>query len=382
MKYKRILALVLVLLSVMGMLAGCSGKSFNPEESYKIAFMGPFTGLSTFNAISMRAAIQACLDDINAQGGINGKTLVCDFYDDKNRGREAIIVAQKIIQDPDVLACIGPYSASCALTVAPVFQKAGILLISPTVSHPEFTDAGDYIVRGAYLQEYLQEETARFLTQELGAKTVGLLAQNDDVGQAIQDLLPDALESYGGELVASEVYTPGMSIDFSAQITKIMTYDPDVLYFWGDYKNIAVMVQQANMLGFDGIYFSHSNVMKTEFFDLAAGHAEGMYMLSTIDPTSDNSVYQALAQRMEETTGEVLEENNAVAYDLVSLLAECIRQVGPDREKLKEAVRNYKGFEGLTADFDMIDGECHRKLYPLVIQDGQYVPYEVKNIEW
>ena len=98
-----------------------------------------------------KIAAEMAIEDINAAGGVLGQKLQLVTYDDQAKSDQAIFTANKLIGEDGVKFVVnGSYSAS-GRAAAPVFQKAGVVIISAYGVHPDITRAGDYMFRLVHL---------------------------------------------------------------------------------------------------------------------------------------------------------------------------------------------------------------------------------------
>ena len=108
----------------------------------KIGFQVPLTGPAATDGKSAQLAGQMAVEDINAAGGVLGQKVELVTYDDQAKSDQAIFTANKLIGEDGVkLVVNGSYSAS-GRAAAPVFQKAGVVMISAYGVHPDITRAG------------------------------------------------------------------------------------------------------------------------------------------------------------------------------------------------------------------------------------------------
>ena len=105
----------------------------------KIGFQVPLTGPSATDGKSAQIAATMAVEDINAAGGVLGQKIELVTYDDQAKSDQAIFTANKLIGEDGVkLVVNGSYSAS-GRAAAPVFQKAGVVMISAYGVHPDIT---------------------------------------------------------------------------------------------------------------------------------------------------------------------------------------------------------------------------------------------------
>ena len=203
---KRIFSALLIACLLVLAAAGCGGnaggssgesqpanqdqaKTDAPSEGeviYKFAFMAPLTGDAAQYGLSMEKSAKLRVEMVNNAGGINGGKIVVDYFDDKNDATEAVNIANKIIADDSYLGVCGPFGSTVAMAVAPIFEKAGITMFSPTASHPDLTGMGEYIFRGTRTQTIETGEYVRFMYDTLNARKVGMLYAQNDWGLSIK----------------------------------------------------------------------------------------------------------------------------------------------------------------------------------------------------
>ena len=124
---KKVIAVFLTVLLFAGMFTGCSNQGNTAEpaggdtqggseenaEIIKIAYIGPLTGNNTLYGQTQQNAIQLAVEEINAQGGINGAKVVVEWHDDKSDPKETVVLAGKVCDDDDVISVFGPFSDKC-----------------------------------------------------------------------------------------------------------------------------------------------------------------------------------------------------------------------------------------------------------------------------
>src|SRR6202140_2193357 len=162
----------------------------------KIGFQVPLTGPSATDGKSAQIAATMAVEDINAAGGVLGQKIELVTYDDQAKSDQAIFTANKLIGEDGVkLVVNGSYSAS-GRAAAPVFQKAGVVMISAYGVHPDITLAGDYLFRLVHLGPRQGAATALYVGKPLGIKKISTITMDDDYGQATMDGFIEAAPKY------------------------------------------------------------------------------------------------------------------------------------------------------------------------------------------
>ena len=138
------------------------------------------------NGAEILAGVMAAVHRVNAEGGVLGEPLrVTSWVEDCTRER-AMQVAEEIVQlKPDVV--IGHLCAGAALAVAPVYAKAGVVFIAPSVRHPGLTEgaAGRLVLRLAGRDDRFAMDATRFIKSHYAGKSVAVIGDRTRQGRGL-----------------------------------------------------------------------------------------------------------------------------------------------------------------------------------------------------
>lgn len=116
--------------------------AFYAQADVKIGVAGPFTGPNaTYGAQYWKGASQA-VADINAAGGIKGEKIVLVQGDDACEPKQAVAVANRLVDEAKVSAVVGHFCSSSTMPASEVYDEAGILTITPGSTNPQITERG------------------------------------------------------------------------------------------------------------------------------------------------------------------------------------------------------------------------------------------------
>ncbi len=116
--------------------------AFYAQADVKIGVAGPFTGPNaTYGAQYWKGASQAEAD-INAAGGIKGEKIVLGQGDDACEPKQAVAVANRLVDEAKVSAVVGHFCSSSTMPASEVYDEAGILTITPGSTNPQITERG------------------------------------------------------------------------------------------------------------------------------------------------------------------------------------------------------------------------------------------------
>src|SRR5262245_12199300 len=151
-------------------------------EPVLIGVCGPLTGQYAQYGAQWKKGFDLALDEINADGGINGRPLKYAFEDSQADPRQTVAIARKFVVDEKIIVEVGDFSSAASMAASPIYQAAGMVQFGFTNSHPNFTKGGDFIWSNAVNQKDEMPLLADFL-RDLGLKRIAVLHLNSDWGQ-------------------------------------------------------------------------------------------------------------------------------------------------------------------------------------------------------
>lgn len=362
---------LLVPLFALGvLLSACEPTAMDESEPIKIGFIGPLTGEAAAYGVDPLAGVQLKLDEINADGSINGRMIELIAEDAKCSGADAASAAQKLINIDKVVAIVGGQCSGETLAAAPIAESAGIVLISPISSSPDVTEAGDFVFRDYPSDALKTKAMAAYFTKE-GYEKVAVISENTDFAQGFHS----ALVSDMGEdaIVFDETVEPNTK-DFRTLLTRLKDEDFDVFVANGQFPaSIASMLQQMRELGIEQLAISHDVGDTQETIDLAGEAAEGFQVINVQTIGMDTPFGQkADAASIEVQAGLVF---IAHGYDAMGVLSEAIASVGTDGAAIRDYFYDLPSYKGVIGSFSFDDnGDVEGISYALKeVQDGAFV---------
>ncbi len=148
MKVKAFLVGIIILLAAIWLTYSYVQKTYG--KSIHVAFAGPLSGDGATAGKLMSQAIQLYFDEINKKGGINGKKIVLDTFDDKNNAEVAKQQAIKIIEQNKAIAVIGHWYSSASISAGKVYKEYKIPAITPGSTNLAVTQDNEWYFRNIY----------------------------------------------------------------------------------------------------------------------------------------------------------------------------------------------------------------------------------------
>lgn len=369
---------LLALVVAMGLLGAWPSTALGAEgEPFVVGLFAPMTGENAEYGRSFRQAIDLFVSRLNASGGINGHPLEIVVSDDRSDPREAANIAQRYASDRRILATIGSFTSTAAMAAAPIYEREGVVQISPTSSHPDFTRIGSYMFRNTTIQALEAPEIAKFVVEKLGARRIAVAYRQDDWGLSASGFFEDAARKLGAQIVLSEGFIAGER-DFRPFITRLRSANPDAIHIAMFYADAAVIAQQLKQAGLNIPVITSTSLYHPEFIIQGGSAVEGYYVPSTFYPDNPDPAVREFVESYRQLYGSTPSSFAAQAYDSIGLIAAAIRYVLDSGQELtRQAIRDalyemppYPGVTGLIK-YDE-NGDVVKPMTWLVVRNGQF----------
>lgn len=375
---KLIALTIIISMFCMIILAGCSKKPDDKEvkDTIKIGYAGPITGGSAEHGNRQMRGAKFAVEEINAAGGINGKMVELVIMDDRADPKEAANIANRYASDPEILAVIGHANSSCTLAGAPIYNNAELLHITTSSSAPAITEAGPYTFRLWNSDAY----TARFNVEAMvkaGYKKIAIIYENNDYGRGGYEVARQTLLDLGLKPVAEESYLLGETKDFTSIITKLKNAGAEAVYGVSDETEIAMFLMQCKQLDYHPFFMS-SGTYNPAVIRLGKDAVEGatgntLAYLFSPDEKLD-AWFEKFIERFKDEGITGRDMLSPVAYEAARMILEAIKEVGEDREAIKDYLSGIKNWKGIIGEVSFDEnGDAFLPLIHVTIKNGDFV---------
>ncbi len=350
---KRMLGVMVSFLMMALVLSGCSSTSDNIKIGVNLELTGP---VSVYG-IPERKGMELALAQINEAGGVLGKQIEFIFYDNEYDNAKAVENAIKFATQDNVVAMLGPATSSPSLAVGAIAKEYEIVNFTPSATAAGVTMDGDvvnpWVYRASFIDPFQGLVVANFATNDLDAtKAVVMYSDSSDYSVGLAESFTEKFEENGGEVVSNVTYTD-VDNDFSAQLTRVVNEDFDVI-FVGDYaERGALIVRQAREMGLDVPILGPDGFDTPDFNDLAGGadNVNDVYFVNHFSVLLEDPKVVDFIEDYREMHGEDPNALSALAYDAVYMLVKAIELAdSEDPQAIKEALESFPKFSGVTGD--------------------------------
>jgi branched-chain amino acid transport system substrate-binding protein len=336
-------------------------------QTIKIGMGAPMTGDNASFGIDISNAAKLAVKD---GGTFKGFTFELVTQDDGGSAEGGASVANKLVSDPTVVAIEGHIFSGATQAAIPIYEKAGLPMMSPSATNPPLTQSGSKVFNRDVFTDAAQGKfAAAYLYNNLKVKNLAIMHDGQAYGQGLAQVVNDEFTKLGGTVVAFQPITPGES-DYTTVLGAIAAKSPDALFYGGYTAEGVVIVNEMKQSGLTNtIFFGDDGTFGQDFLDRTKANGEGAYSTALIPATSDaKTKFDAAYQAAYQQPAGKLSPYSWTAYDAGAVLIKQIESVailGSDgnlyipRGALIAAVRGTKNYQGLSGLISCdATGEC------------------------
>lgn len=364
-------AVIATALVVAGASLGWSG------EPIQIGLSAPLTGNYSEYGTNWKKAMDIAVEKINAKGGIKGRPLQIIAEDSKSDPKDSAQIAQKFSSDPKIVATLGDFTSTACMAAQPIYDRAGLVQLSPTASHPEFAPKSQWSFGVIGTQAAEGPFMANYTVKREGKKRVAVLYINNDWGIAAQEQYVKKAKELGADVVAVDSYFD-RDKDFTAVLTKLRGAKPDALYIATMYNDGALMSKQREKLGWNDVaVFGPGSLYSPKLLELGGSSVEGLHTSTIFLENDSRPEVQEFVKTFKARNNDVAPNMfAAIAYDAISVLANAIERAGTDRKAIRDELAKTKNYVGMTGKIGFTERrDVERDYHHLIVKNGAWTLY-------
>ena len=349
-------------------LTGCS-----PREPLRVGFLAGLSGNVADLGEAGRNGAQIAVEEFNRAGGINGRPVELIVRDDAQSPEKAIAAANELIAS-GVEAIVGPMTSAMAEVVLPLAQRAGIVLVSPTVTARKFFGQDDnlFLIMSSTREE--ARLSAEYHFRESGVRRVAAIYDQKNLAYAESWLreFTVTFQQSGGEVLPFG-FESSPDANFGGIARHALNKRPDAILLITSAVDAARLAQKIRDRDQQVLLFASQWATTDRLIELGGNAVEGMVLHNYFDRDSKaagltrlRDVYVERFQREPGFAG-------VAAYDATRAVLEAfVRREGG--EPLRETMLTRGPFPGAEdgTSFDRF-GDSRRIPHIAVVRDGHFV---------
>jgi branched-chain amino acid transport system substrate-binding protein len=339
------------------------------EKVLTIGMTFPVTGTLSLQASQVRDAAIYAINEANEKGGVAGYKLRELTFDDASptTGQYdpalAATNARKLLQDPTVIAAVGPLNSGSAKAVSPIYSQGGMATISGSATNPDLTDpkfaqiyhpaSPPIFFRTVTTDAYQGPNLANYFSETLKVQKVVVLDDGGAYGVGMADAFAAQAAKKGMTVLIRDRLDP-LNADYTAILTKAKSLGTQALYYGGDPLAGAKVVKQSYDIlpniakgGGDGV---HTPDMLTGG---GVPAVQGWYATSAAAHVLDDGNVRPWVERFVAKTGKQPADYSITYYDATQIILDAIERVAKsgkpmNRANVRDAIQsaNVKTLQG------------------------------------
>lgn len=325
-----------------------------------------------------RKGVEMACEEINSAGGVLGKKLVPQFEDDAAKQDMAVNAAKKLISDK-VVAILGPNMSTNVIAISEDIKAAKMPTLVGGTSPKIYDLNNEYIFRIRPADTISAAAAAQYMYEDVGARTIGVLTNNDDFGSGGKDVILSYLNTKDDVTVVEQGVNSGDK-DLTGQIVMFKNAGIDALIYWGHDAEVSILARQTTELGLD-VPTVTSGSLPQVVGSLDAEYVAGWCVSTDMSAADTRPAMAEFVKKFNEKYSMDPEVYATAFYGGTILLADALQRAGStDAEALVKALQETKDVAGPIGNYNCQPNRDMLKGCTIMQYDGNKEESVVANV--
>jgi len=364
-----------------GTLLALGGGLAQAQNTIKLALLQELSGAGATAGTNAKNGAMLAIKEINAAGGILGKKIEATVSDTQSNPGVAKGLATKAVDD-DVFAVIGPtFSGSIMVSMAET-KRAEIPNFTGGEAAAITQQGNPYIFRTSFTQTTAMPKVARYIANNLKAKSVAVIYVNNDFGKGGRDSFNKAAEAAGLKVLA-DISTDSGQVDFSAPVLKAKQANADVVFVYTNEEESARALRELRKQGVTKPIVGETTLTGQKVIELAGDAANGAIAHVGLTVDAPNPQMLKFKAKFYEDYKYISDHNGIKGYTAIYMLKAGIEKVGKlDRVAVAKALHGMSisaaKVPGVIMDVSIdANGDLDRESFIVEVKDGKQLVKEI-----
>lgn len=256
---------------------GVGGPSY--KGVVKVGVAAPLSGDLADGGDSVEKGVRLMAERLNKQGGVLGYKIEVVGMDDEADDDVAVDVAGDLVKE-GVKLVVGHYNSGQSIAASAIYNKAKVIMITPTSSNPALTRQNfPDVFRVNPTDEAQGPQLARFVAQKLAKKRIAVIHDESDYAKGLAAEFTKALQSLGQAPILT-ILAPSGRDSYTDVLQKVKDAGPDLVFGALDYPAAEVMLLNKKELGMSNDWLFGDAVFQYEVILVTGSASEGIYISS------------------------------------------------------------------------------------------------------
>ena len=296
----------------------------------KIAGLVELSGTGVTSGTNFDNGVKLAVKEINAGGGILGRRIEYTSNDTQSSPQVAKALAQRAVDD-GVYVVMGPvFSGSIIVSMAET-KRAEIPNFTGGEAATITQQGNPYIFRTSFTQLAAMPKLARYIKEDLKAKSIAIVYVNNDFGKGGRDVMMKALDAQGIKVVADVSTDPGQ-LDFSGAVLKVKQSGADATFVYTNEEESARALREFRKQGYDKPLVGETTLTSQKVIELAGDAANGAVAHVGLTADAPQPTIKAFDEKFQKEYKSKSDHNGLKGYSamyIVKVITERIGKVDP-----------------------------------------------------
>lgn len=340
-----------------------------------VGFVAQMTGKQAELGVQERNGVLLAVEKINANGGIDGRTIELMIRDDLGLPERARSADEELIK-AGVVAIIGHATSGQAVSGLQVTNPARLVMISPTVSTPALSGLDDFFFRVYPTFKDSAQAFAEYIYKTDGLKRLAIIYDSDNAAYAntYSSVFSKKFTSLGGVIPGETGFSSAKRPDFYTLLDKLRSDKADGLLIVASDIDTALIAQKVRIMGWQIPLFTSAWAQTETLINNGGKAVDGMKLEQSYALSSQTPSFTEFKSAYQSRFGNPPSFGAAFSYEAAMVLSEALKKTGGRPDRLKDALLETRDFKGLMDNFSLDRfGDVQRPFYLSAIESGKFV---------
>ena len=312
---------------------------------------GPLAGFGK----QLRMGMQLRVDEVNEQGGVNGRKLNLKFEDSGYDPKRAVLAAQKLVNQDKIFAMLGHIGTAQNVATFPVLFDKNVISFFPVTAAREMYEPHNRL-KYSFAATYFDQIRlgAPKLYKEKNAKKACAIYQDDEFGLEVLRGAEAGLKSIGVELAEKTSFKRGAT-DFSSQVARMKAAGCDFVVLGTIIRETIGTIGESRKTGFSPTFLGSSAAYTDLIHKLGGKPMDGLYAMITVQNPYLDEASQPIrfwANKYKTKFNDDPSVFSVYGYSVVDSFIQAARKAGPNLT----TDSFIKAMDSITIPSDMFGG--------------------------
>lgn len=358
----------LVIAFLILLFSGCDN-----SKPIKIGLIAGLSGRLSDTGGEARNGVLLAVDEINRQGGIDGRPVEIIFKDDRQQA-DALKSGLDELQKEGVRLIIGPLTSQMGINAVEATNDSQLIFISPTISTPILSGLDDNFFRIYPHSDQLTDRLAQYLVDKTSVRSICIVADTSNAAFTVPSMerIESTFTILGGSVEKQLLFNSVAESSLHNIARQLKSFECDGVVAFTSAVDLALICQQLAKLGVKLPVFTTEWAYSTDLIELGGKPVEQVTLVHTFNQDDQTPKGQKFIRSYEKNFGYKPNFAALNSYDATKIAIMALHSDSED--DVSKVLVEMKNFEGVQADikFDK-HGDVIRDIFMSQIIDGRFV---------